>query len=59
MAKVRMLAVQSIDRYMIDNDYEFHTILYDEIVRLRDAATLTLDENASLSLLIDWVENED
>lgn len=54
-----MLAVQSIDRYMIDNDYEFHTILYDEIVRLRDAATLTLDENASLSLLIDWVENED
>lgn len=58
MAKVQMLAVQSIDGYMIDNYNELPAILSEEVTKLKDAASHLLDENASLSMLIDWVENE-
>lgn len=58
MAKVQLLTVQSVDGYMIDNNHELPAILSDEIVKLRDEAILHLNENASLSMLIDWRENE-
>ena len=58
MAKVQLLTVQSVDGYMIDNNHGLSAILSDEIVKLRDEAILHLDENASLSMLIDWRENE-
>ena len=58
MAKVQLLSVQSIDGYMIDNHNELPAILSDEIVKLKDAAIRQLNENASLSMLIDWRENE-
>lgn len=58
MAKVQLLSVQSIDGYMIDNHNELPAVLSDEIVKLKDAAIRQLNENASLSMLIDWRENE-
>lgn len=58
MAKVQLLTVQSIDGYMIDNHNELPAVLSDEIVKLKDAAIRQLNENASLSMLIDWRENE-
>ena len=58
MAKVQLLTVQSIDGYMIDNHNELPAALSDEIVKLKDAAIRQLNENASLSMLIDWRENE-
>lgn len=58
MAKVQLLTVQSIDGYMIDNYNELPAVLSDEIEKLKDAAIRQLNENASLSMLIDWRENE-
>lgn len=58
MAKVQLLTVQSIDGYMIDNYNELPAVLSDEMVKLKDAAIRQLNENASLSMLIDWRENE-
>lgn len=58
MAKVQMLALQSIDGYMIDNYNELPVLFSEEVTRLRDAATHLLNENVSLSMLIDWVNNE-
>lgn len=58
MAKVQLLTVQSIDGYMIDNHNELPAVLSDEIVKLKDAAIRQLNENASLSMLIEWRENE-
>lgn len=58
MAKVQLLTVQSIDGYMIDNHNELPAVFSDEIVKLKDAAIRQLNENASLSMLIDWRENE-
>lgn len=58
MAKVQLLTVQSIDGYMIDNHNELPAVLSDEIVKLKDAAIRQLNENASLSMLIDWREKE-
>lgn len=58
MAKVQLLTVQSIDGYMIDNNHELSAILSDEIEKLKDAAIRQLHENISLSMLIDWRENE-
>lgn len=58
MAKVQLLTVQSIDGYMIDNHNELPAVLSDEIVKLKDAAIRQLNENVSLSMLIDWRENE-
>lgn len=58
MAKVQLLTVQSIDGYMIDNYNELPAVLSDEIEKLKDAAIRQLNENISLSMLIDWRENE-
>lgn len=58
MAKVQLLTVQSIDGYMIDNHNELPAVLSEEIVKLKDAAIRQLNENISLSMLIDWRENE-
>lgn len=58
MAKVQLLTVQSIDGYMIDNHNELPAVLSDEIEKLKDAAIRQLNENASLSMLIEWRENE-
>ena len=58
MAKVPLLTVQSIDGYMIDNYNELPAVLSDEIEKLKDAAIRQLNENISLSMLIDWRENE-
>ena len=58
MAKVQLLTVQSIDGYMIDNHNELPAVLSAEIVKLKDAAIRQLNENASLSMLIDWREKE-
>lgn len=58
MAKVQLLTVQSIDGYMIDNHNELPAVLSDEIVKLKDVAIRQLNENISLSMLIDWRENE-
>lgn len=58
MAKVQLLTVQSIDGYMIDNHNELPAVLSDEIEKLKDAAIRQLHENISLSMLIDWRENE-
>lgn len=58
MAKVQLLTVQSIDGYMIDNHNELPAVLSDEIEKLKDAAIRQLNENISLSMLIDWRENE-
>lgn len=58
MAKVQLLTVQSIDGYMIDNHNELPAVLSDEIEKLKDAAIRQLNKNASLSMLIDWRENE-
>lgn len=58
MAKVQLFTVQSIDGYMIDNYNELPAVLSDEIEKLKDAAIRQLNENISLSMLIDWRENE-
>lgn len=58
MAKVQMLALQSIDGYMIDNRPELSAILSDEIATLRTAATHLLNKDISLTMLSDWAENE-
>ena len=58
MAKVQLLTVQSIDGYMIDNHNELPAVLSDEIEKLKDTAIRQLNENISLSMLIDWRENE-
>lgn len=58
MAKVQLLTVQSIDGYMIDNHNELPAVLSGEIAKLKGAAIRQLNENASLSMLIDWRENE-
>lgn len=58
MAKVQLLTVQSIDGYMIDNYNELPAVFSDEIEKLKDAAIRQLNENISLSMLIDWRENE-
>lgn len=58
MAKVQMLALQSIDGYMIDNRPELSAVLSDEIVTLRTAATHLLNKDISLTMLSDWAENE-
>ncbi|MCE9473595.1 dihydrofolate reductase family protein [Bacteroides fragilis] len=58
MAKVQMLALQSIDGYMIDNRPELSAILSDEIAMLRTAATHLLNKDISLTMLSDWAENE-
>ena len=43
---------------MIDNYNELPVLFSEEVTRLRDAATHLLNENVSLSMLIDWVNNE-
>jgi len=53
-----MLALQSIDGYMIDNRPELSAILSDEIAMLRTAATHLLNKDISLTMLSDWAENE-
>lgn len=53
-----MLALQSIDGYMIDNRPELSAILSDEIATLRTAATHLLNKDISLTMLSDWAENE-
>lgn len=58
MAKVQMLALQSIDGYMIDNRPKLSAILSDEIATLRTAATHLLNKDISLTMLSDWAENE-
>ncbi len=58
MAKVQMLALQSIDGYMIDNRPKLSAVLSDEIAKLRTAATHLLNKDVSLTMLSDWAENE-
>ena len=58
MAKVQMLALQSIDGYMIDNRPELSSVLSDEIATLRTAATHLLNKDVSLTMLSEWAENE-
>lgn len=58
MAKVQMLALQSIDGYMIDNRLELSAVLSDEIAKLRTATTHLLNKDVSLTMLSDWAENE-
>lgn len=58
MAKVQMLALQSIDGYMIDNRPELSAVLSDEIAKLRTATTHLLNKDVSLTMLSDWAENE-
>lgn len=58
MAKVQMLALQSIDGYMIDDRPELSAVLSDEIAKLRTAATRLLNKDVSLTMLSDWAENE-
>ena len=53
-----MLALQSIDGYMIDNRPELSAVLSDEIATLRTAATHLLNKDVSLTMLSDWAENE-
>lgn len=58
MAKVQMLALQSIDGYMIDNRPELSAVLSDEIATLRTAATHLLNKDVSLTMLSEWAGNE-
>lgn len=58
MAKVQMLALQSIDGYMIDNRPDLSAVLSDEIAKLRTAATHLLNKDVSLTMLSEWAENE-
>ena len=58
MAKLQMLALQSIDGYMIDDRPELSAVLSDEIAKLRTAATHLLNKDVSLTMLSDWAENE-
>ena len=58
MAKVQMLALQSIDGYMIDNRPELSAVLSDEIATLKTAATHLLNKDVSLTMLSEWAENE-
>lgn len=53
-----MLALQSIDGYMIDNRLELSAVLSDEIAKLRTATTHLLNKDVSLTMLSDWAENE-
>lgn len=53
-----MLALQSIDGYMIDDRPELSAVLSDEIAKLRTAATHLLNKDVSLTMLSDWAENE-
>lgn len=53
-----MLALQSIDGYMIDNRPELSAVFSDEIAKLRTAATHLLNKDVSLTMLGDWAENE-
>ena len=47
MAKVQMLALQSIDGYIIDDRPELSAVLSDEIAKLRTAATHLLNKDVS------------
>ena len=58
MAKLQMLALQSIDGYMIDDRPELSAVLSDEIAKLRTAATHLLNKDVSLTMLGDWAESE-
>ena len=58
MAKVQMLALQSIDGYMIDNRPELSAVLSDETATLRTAATHLLNKDVSLTMLSEWAGNE-
>ncbi len=53
-----MLALQSIDGYMIDDRPELSAVFSDEIAKLRTAATHLLNKDVSLTMLSDWAENE-
>lgn len=53
-----MLALQSIDGYMIDNRPELSAVLSDEIAKLRTAATHLLNKDVSLTMMSEWAENE-
>ena len=53
MAKFQLLIVQSIEGCMVENYQEQYPVLYREASKLKERATFPMDENASLSMLID------
>lgn len=59
MATIRLLAVQSIDGYMIGSDSDCHAPVMEDLEIARDNATHLLNEDVSLSMLCDWADNED
>lgn len=59
MATIRLLAVQSIDGYMIGSDSDRYAPVIEDIESERDNATHLLNEDVPLSMLCDWADNED
>lgn len=53
MAKIRLLIVQSIEGYMVEDYAERYPSLREETAELMNDATFPMDENASLSMLIE------
>lgn len=58
MAKVQILAVQSIDGYMVEDCTEQYPSLYDERAVLYQGATFILNADSPLSMLMEDLENE-
>ena len=59
MAKVQLLIVQSIEGYMVEDYTELYPSLREETVALQNSATFPMDENTSLSMLIEGKKRKD
>ena len=59
MAKFQLVIVQSIEGCMVENYQEQYPVLYREASKLKERATFPMDENASLSMLIDGKKRKD
>lgn len=59
MAKVQLLIVQSIEGYMVKDYTERYPSLREETAALQNGATFSMDENASLSMLIEGKRRKD
>lgn len=59
MAKVQLLIVQSIEGYMVEDYTERYPSLREETAKLQNGATFPMDENASLSMLIEGKKRKD
>lgn len=59
MVKVQLLIVQSIEGYMVEDYTERYPSLHEETAAFQNSATFPMDENTSLSMLIEGKKRKD